>query len=108
LPPTPQEAIGRASLYLWRFRDISLVADRRGAWSFSVTAEGAATARGVGIGSELAQVKRTYEGLDCGTANEGTEYVQFPYCTGRVAEDRYIWFGEDPVKSITVSIAPLQ
>ena len=39
--------------------------------------------------------------------NEDTEYVRFPYCTGRVADDRYIWFGQDPIRSITVTVCPM-
>ena len=48
-----------------------------------------------------------YPDLHCGTANEGTEYITFPYCGGRIAPQRYVWFGEDPIRSISLSVTPL-
>lgn len=39
--------------------------------------------------------------------NEGTEYRPYPYCLVRLGPDRYVWFGQDPIRSITVSSTPL-
>ena len=55
------------------------------------------------IGDSLDEVRERYPGLRCGIRNEGTEYVEYPYCTGKLGPGRYIWFGENPVKSITMA-----
>jgi hypothetical protein len=73
-----------------------------------VSASGVVTRKGVGVGSTLADVRRAYPRLRCDTANEGTEYATTDFCAGRIARRRYIWFGNDPVSSITVSEAALR
>jgi hypothetical protein len=93
---------------VWRFRNVVFVGDRRGAWFASVTHPSARTRQGVAVGDRLDEVKRAYSGLRCGEANRGGDYIQFPYCTGQVASRRFIWFGGDPIESITLSIAPLR
>jgi hypothetical protein len=107
IPPTPRYPPGRSAVEIWRFRHVAIAADRKGAWLLTVAQKHARTARGVRVGSPLRRVREAYPSLRCGTANEGTEYVSFAYCTGRVAPGHYIWFGGDPVRSITVSVAPL-
>jgi hypothetical protein len=79
--------------------------------------DAAGTYRGVGIGSTADEMKRVfgpigdpldraaqaYPGLECGEQNEGTENRPYPACTGRVAPERYIWFGGDPITAGTRS-----
>ena len=77
-------------------------------YHFMVTARGARTRRGVGIGDRLAKAKKAYPRLECGTQNEDGEYPTYPYCAGKVAPDRFAWFGEDPVRSIFLSSLPLE
>lgn len=48
-------------------------------------------------------VKERYPGARCGVRNEDTEYVAYPYCLVFPARGRAVWFGEDPIRSITVS-----
>ncbi|CAA9515206.1 MAG: hypothetical protein AVDCRST_MAG85-2570 [uncultured Solirubrobacteraceae bacterium] len=107
LPPSPRSPPGRAPTAIWRLPDAALIADDGRAWLLAVTAPGARTRAGVGIGSSLEDVRRAYPGMRCGTTNEGTEYAGTDYCTARVARGRHVWFGGSPVRSITVSRAAL-
>jgi hypothetical protein len=46
-------------------------------------------------------VHARYARLGCGEAPfEGGHY---PYCGGQIALHRWVWFGRDPVRSITVA-----
>ena len=74
---------------------------RAGVYYFGITASGARTSRGVGIGDSLARARATYgQILHCATADQGTEYPQFPYCGARLGRHLYIYFGQDPIRSI--------
>lgn len=109
IAPSPDTPPDVKSLALWRFKHVVIAADQRDRpWLIGVTARDAWTTRGVGIGSSLEEVQRAYPNASCETFNEGTEYYAFPYCTARVAPGRFIWFGEDPVRGITMSRAPLR
>ena len=85
-----------------------MAAGRGRAWLLTVAAEDAVTAAGVGVGSGLADVRAAYPDAECDTVNEGTEYTQFEFCTLRVARERHLWFGYDPVRSVTMSRRPLR
>lgn len=78
-----------------------------GAYAVEVARPGAATSRGVAIGDPLDEAANAYPGLECGVKNEDSEYPTFRYCTGRVAADRDIWFGQDPIRSITMTVCPM-
>jgi hypothetical protein len=56
--------------------------------------------------AESSRAEKKY-GLRCGTAYEGSEYEEYPACTGRIAARRHIWFGGDPIRNVTVAITPL-
>jgi hypothetical protein len=71
---------------------------RRGVGAFEVTEPKAHTLRGVAIGDPLERVTLAYPSLRCGDANES-----YPACTGRVAASRHLWFGGDPITTITLS-----
>ena len=78
------------------------------AWLVAVAKEDAVTRAGVGVGDDLDDVRAAYPAAECDTANEGGEYTQFDYCTLRVAPGRYLWFGYDPVRSVTMSSEPMK
>jgi hypothetical protein len=84
-----------------RYRRISLQAFRGRIFDLIVTSPRARTTRGVRVGDQLRAAKDAYPGLHCGVANEGTEYVQYPYCSGRLAPKVYVWFGQDPIRSVS-------
>jgi hypothetical protein len=70
---------------------------------FMETAHGAHTSRGVGVGSSLDDVARRYPSLTCEGPQGGDEIaVQEAHCAGRASGGYYLWFGGDPVKSVTV------
>ena len=66
----------------------------------TVRRDGSSTDRGVAIGDPLDDADGAYPGLTCGTAQLGSEYEQYPACTGQVAPDVFIWFGGDPIDAI--------
>jgi hypothetical protein len=73
---------------------------------FQVTARGARTLRGIEAGDPLEEARAAYPELDCGEAPAG-DVATYPYCSGRIAEERHIWFGGDPIANISVSRSPM-
>jgi hypothetical protein len=65
---------------------------------------GAKTTRKVGIGDRLPAVRRTYADLPCGQTSGA---ARGPYCGGQIAPRRWLWFGGDPIHSITLASVPL-
>jgi hypothetical protein len=69
-----------------------------------VTAErGARTPRGVRVGDDLDEVRRAYPALRCWDAPSGGGHGSYPVCSGRLRPKRWVWFGEDPIRSISVA-----
>lgn len=68
----------------------------------------AATQKGVGIGDPLADAKRTYPSLRCEKGHPLGESYSAAHCSGRLAHDRYIWFGNDPIEIIALSPRPME
>jgi hypothetical protein len=62
----------------------------------------AKTTRDVGVGDPLAAVRRAYPDLPCGMVRSG-QAGRAPYCGGQIAGNRWLWFGGDPVGSITLA-----
>lgn len=102
-PPRPPGQRSRPpSISTLSYRHVVfLVTTRAGVYYFAVTAPGARTSRGVGIGDSLSKARRAYRGvLQCDIANKGSEYPSFPYCGARLAPHVYLYFGQDPIQSI--------
>ena len=72
---------------------------------FLVAAHGASTLRGIKVGDTLDEAKGAYPELECGERPSG-DFATYPYCSGRVAEQRHLWFGGDPIATISVSRSP--
>ena len=98
----------RLGQHWYRYDGVSVFYGAGGVDGFMVTSKGSQTSLGVAIGDPLAEVKRTYPALRCGEVDTGTEYQTYDACAGRIAPDRYIWFGGDPVSNITLGDRPLQ
>jgi hypothetical protein len=62
----------------------------------------ARTQAGLGIGDRLAQARRLYPALRCDRASSG-EAGGYPFCVGGLQPQRSLWFGDDPIGSITIS-----
>jgi hypothetical protein len=60
----------------------------------------------VRIGDPLKTSVRRHPGLRCRIRNRNSEYIPYPYCKGKLGET-YVWFGQDPIKSITISTTPM-
>jgi hypothetical protein len=73
---------------------------------FIVAQSGAHTTRGIAIGDDAKKARARYPLLTCGESPfEGGSY---PYCGGRIAAHRWLWFGRDPIRSITIATVPLR
>jgi hypothetical protein len=89
-----------------RYRTASFhVADGH-VYGVEVVERSARTKSGVTIGESLAGARRHQRGLRCATALKNSEYPSFPYCTGKVGPDVYMWIGQDPVASVTLARKP--
>jgi hypothetical protein len=73
---------------------------------FETVEEGSATSRGVAVGDPLESVEDAYPEARCGTAGS-EEYGEFPACVAKVAAERHIWFGGDPITTITLAAVRL-
>lgn len=72
------------------------------AFVITVSSRGSRTKGGAIIGQRLRDAHRSHPTLRCASVtNDGAPV--FRYCTGRVAENRYLWLGQDPVSSIAIS-----
>jgi hypothetical protein len=89
-----------------RYPDLSVLISDDRVYGLMLTDPEAETAEGVGVGDSLELAEDRYSGVDCGTARAG-EYRTFPYCGGRLGPSRWIWFGQDPIRSIVVTTTEL-
>jgi len=81
---------------------------RYGVHSIVIDDPQAATQAGVGIGDPLAKAKKAYPTLRCTEEQDGGEYSPDPAkCTGKLADGRFIWFGNDPIRMIALSPTPM-
>ena len=72
-------------------------------FGFLISAKGARTSKDVGIGDRLRRIRSAYPQLTCAGAIHGdTSATQAPRCSGLTAQGRLLYFGGDPVRSITV------
>jgi hypothetical protein len=96
-PPTqPEELHYESTSYL--------VSPTAGVFAMVTLAEGARTSAGVAIGDSLHRVRDVYDRVDCGKAvgseDDFGRPTGYPWC--RVNGDIRLFFGEDPIASITL------
>jgi hypothetical protein len=104
---TPPDTALPAEELAYRYEHVVFTVREGRIGAVKVNADGARVDGGpVRIGGELEEAEEKY-GLRCGTAYEGSEYEEYPACTGKIAARRYIWFGGDPIRNVTVAITPL-
>ena len=104
---TPPDSASPAQERAYRYEHVVFLVRHGRIGAVIVNADGARLDGGaVRIGGELETAEETY-GLRCGTAYEGSEYEEFPACTGKIAARRRIWFGGDPIRNVTIAVVPL-
>jgi hypothetical protein len=105
--PTAELRRGRPRLALLRYDDVSFLFCDGRAFAWMVIADDARTSQGLGVGDDLDDVEDLYPAFTCAEAPSG-DFRRYPYCAGAIAAQGglprlHVWFGEDPVASITIS-----
>jgi hypothetical protein len=85
-----------------RYRHVSFLFCDNRVSALVVNDRQARTQAGLGIGDRLAQAQRLYPGPRCHRAASG-EPGGYPFCVDRLQPQRSLWFGHDPIGSITIS-----
>ena len=86
-----------------RYPHVSVLLDDGRVTAIVIAETEAESLGGVGVDDDLDDARRAYPRLTCGEAAEGDAGATFPYCAGRVGAKRWLRFGKDPVKSITIA-----
>jgi len=86
-----------------RYPHVSVLLDDGRVTAIVIAETEAESLGGVGVEDDLDEARRAYPGLKCDEAAAGDAGATFPYCSGRVGAKRWLRFGEDPVKSITIA-----
>jgi hypothetical protein len=89
-----------------RYPDTSVLVSDGRVYALMITDPEAETTEGVGIGDNLGLAEERYPDIECGIARAG-EYRTFPYCGGRLRRGRWLWFGQDPIRSIVLTTSEL-
>ena len=106
LPPSfrsPPMLRGREGVL--RYREMSWFLVGRRAYGFITLELGARSARGVRVGDPQRRVRERYREARCHIANEGTEWPEYPLCEIVVRPGVRLWFGNDPIRSITYVVS---
>jgi hypothetical protein len=104
---TPPDSASPAQEQAYRYDHVVFLVRKGLIGAVIVNAEDALVDGGkVRIGGDLETAEEAYR-LRCGIANEGSEYEEFPACTGKLAERRYVWFGGEAIRNVTLAVVPL-
>jgi hypothetical protein len=104
----PQTIPGRgtAASPVLKYEGVAFLLDTVGVYAFIVGQDGAETTRGVAIGDRMEDARRSYPALRCTDVAGGERLFGgqefYPSCTTRLRRGLQIWFGRDPIKSITL------
>lgn len=108
--PLPRSDAGtRVPPATLHFQDTAyLVSETSGVFAMATLAEGASTRAGVGVGDDLDDARDAYDTLECGRASAGESLVPgfeptYEWCRTRVGRVQ-LFFGGDPIESITLSV----
>jgi hypothetical protein len=105
--PTHQLRGGRPRLAILRYAEVSFLFCDGSVFALMVMAETARTSRGLGVGDDLDEARTVYPSLKCAEAPSG-DIGHYPYCAGAISSRQtrpglHVWFGENPIASITIS-----
>jgi hypothetical protein len=99
----PPDWRGRPALL--RYDNVAFLVGLRGVFAFVVTEDEARTMRGVKIGDPLKRARAVYGG-GCGKQQYGEslfgDQPSFRWCRTTIDHRIRLWFGRDPIRSITV------
>jgi hypothetical protein len=88
-----------------RYDDAAFLVADQGVYALIVGREGAHTLRGVAIGDDLDEAREAYD-LRCVDVAGGESLVggveTYPSCSATIGGRIRIWFGRDPIRSITL------
>ena len=91
-----------------RYRGASFFVRQDRVFGFMVTAARTPTQKGIAVGDTLDRVRNAYPHFDCeGASRSDTSATQEPACFGHAPLQRFVYFGGDPIQSITVTERPI-
>jgi hypothetical protein len=102
----PQEIPARPGFGLLKYKDVVFMTRLGGGvYVLMVTKAGATTKRGVSIGDSMDDARRRYR-LKCSSVAGGESLFGgqkfYPSCGARLRHGVRIWFGRDPIRSVTL------
>jgi hypothetical protein len=89
--------------YVLRYPHTSVELENGRVIAVTTAERGAVTPSGVGVGDDLGSVRQAYPSLNCGEAPIAGGHGGYPACRGRLAQGRWLWFGEDPIRSMSLA-----
>jgi len=96
----PQAIPGAGDVY--RYRGVAFLADDEAVYALTTTVSGAVTEEGVGVGDDLGTIRHAYPNARCGAYDYGDS--GYSWCRVRLGANT-VFFGGDPIRSITVTWA---
>lgn len=91
---------------LLRYENVAFLLARDRVYAFIVTDRRARTSRGVALGDSLAEARRAHGRLVCYEAPGGERLLggieTYRVCRARVRPRRFLSFGRDPIRSMTL------
>jgi hypothetical protein len=100
----PESIPAPGTYRLLKYDDVAFLASPAGVYAFIVTQGGAGTTRGVAIGDRMVEARDAYR-TRCKDVAGGESLLGgqefYPSCGARVGP-HYVWFGRDPIRSITI------
>jgi hypothetical protein len=104
--PQSIPAPGPSASPLLKYEDVAFLVGPRGVYAFIVTADEAATTRGIAIGDGMEKARTAYD-VSCIDVAGGESLVGggqefYPSCGATLDGRLRVWFGRDPIRSITL------
>ena len=89
--------------YVLRYAHTSVELENGRVVAVTTAERGAVTPAGAGVGDDLDAARQAYPSLRCRDAPATGGHGSYPACSGRLSPGRWLWFGEDPIKSISLA-----
>jgi hypothetical protein len=89
--------------YVLRYAHRTVELDHGQVVAIIIAERNARTPAGVRVGDELEEARRAYPALRCWAAPSAGGHGTYPVCSGRLQRGRWLWFGEDPIRSISIA-----